>query len=199
MHIATTATRALALAVCVLATDALRTALPLAAQTVHTVQAMRPWQALETAQAMQPVQDTARRNGGWTTLRVAKWTTAAAATSLAVYGVVNNRQADRRFEELEQLCVAAPLRCDERQPDGSYMDPELENHYQDIRRLDYRARTALLAGQVGIAASVLLFVLDLRNSGGPENIPYEPRTFDAGRSRDGGLSLQFNLKVPGGL
>ena len=39
-------------------------------------------------------------------------------------------------------------------------------------------------------------ILDLRNSDGPQNIPYEPRTFDVMPARDGGLSLRLNLRLP---
>ena len=137
-----------------------------------------------------------QERSGWRPLAIAKWTTAAAAAGAAVYGVVQNRRADSQYEDLEQVCVEEPFRCEGRLPDGAYADAELEARYQDVRDLDGRARAALIAGQIGIAASVVLFILDLRNSDGPQNIPYEPRTFDMMPSRDGGLSLRFNLGLP---
>lgn len=135
------------------------------------------------------------RAGGWSTLRIAKWSLAGAAAGTAIYGFVHNQRADERYEELEQLCVQEPVRCAALLPDGSYADEELEAEYQAVRDMDARARTALIAGQVGVAASVLLFILDLRNAEDPENIPYEPRTLDVGRSRDGGLSLRVHLSL----
>jgi hypothetical protein len=132
----------------------------------------------------------------WRLLRVAKWTTATASAGLAVWGVVNNRRADQRFEALEQECLLDPARCEDRLPNGSYADPALEAQYQDVRDMDRNARTALIAGQVGLATSVVLFILDLRNNSGPSNIPYEPRRIDVTPARDGGMSLRLNLALP---
>lgn len=134
---------------------------------------------------------TAQRS--WSALRIAKWTLAAAAAAAAGYGYYENRRADDRFERLEQTCVAEPERCDATLPDGSYADAELEAEFQAIRAMDRRARTGLLAGQIGVAASVVLFIIDLRQDSAPENIPYDPRRFEVGRSRDGGLSLRVNV------
>lgn len=138
----------------------------------------------------------AQERSGWRPLAVAKWTTAAAAAGAAVYGVVQNRRADHQYEDLEQVCVEEPFRCEERLPTGAYADAELEARYQNVRDLDGRAHAALIAGQIGVAASVVLFILDLRNSDGPQNIPYEPRTFDVMPARDGGLSLRLRLRLP---
>ena len=132
---------------------------------------------------------------GWSTLRVAKWSLAGAAAATAIYGFVHNQRADDRYEALEEVCVQEPLRCGDVLSNGAYADAELEAEYQAVRDMDARARTALIAGQIGVAASVVLFILDLRNGESPENIPYEPRTLDIDRSRDGGLSLRVQLRV----
>lgn len=134
--------------------------------------------------------------GSWSGLRVAKWTTAALSAGAAVYGVLNNRRADEEYEQLEELCSVEVSRCEQRLPGGAYADAEVEAQYQDVRALDRRARTGLIAGQVGFAASVVLFVLDLRNSEGPANIPYDPRTLDVTPARDGGMTLRVNLEMP---
>lgn len=134
--------------------------------------------------------------GGWTALRVAKWSTAAGAAGTALYGFVNNQRADDRFESLEQTCVSEPARCADRLPNGAYADAALEAEYQEARAIDRRARTALIIGQVGVAASVVLFIVDLRNSDAPADIPYEPRTLDVMPARDGGLSLRLNIRLP---
>lgn len=137
----------------------------------------------------------AAHSGEWGALRIAKWSLAGIAAGTAIYGFVHNQRADERYEALEELCVQDPVRCDDVLPNGAYADAELEAEYQAVRDMDARARTALIAGQVGVAASVLLFILDLRNGESPENIPYEPRTIDIDRSRDGGLSLRVQLPV----
>ncbi|MBR9989715.1 MAG: hypothetical protein KFH98_08175 [Gemmatimonadetes bacterium] len=153
-----------------------------------------PVTVADQAPSPDALQEASRNN--WRLLRVAKWTTAAGGTGLAVWGVVNNRRADELFEELERECLVDPDRCDDRLPDGAYADGALESRYQDVRHLDRQARSALIAGQVGLAASVVLFILDLRNSAGPANIPYEPRRIDITPSRDGGLTMRLNLPVP---
>lgn len=134
--------------------------------------------------------------GSWTALRVAKWSTAVGAAGTALYGFVNNQRADDRFESLEQTCVSEPVRCADRLPNGAYADAALEADYQAARAIDRRARTALIIGQVGVAASVVLFIADLRNNDAPADIPYEPRTLDVMPSRDGGLSLRLNFRLP---
>lgn len=129
----------------------------------------------------------------WRPLRVAKWTIGAASLGTALYGFVQNRAADDAYSELERMCQAQEEVCRQRLPGGAYADPGLEAQYQDVRRLDQRARVSLIAGQVGIATSVVLFLLDLRNEQPPPNIPYEPKGLEVGASGDGGLSVRFSL------
>ena len=152
--------------------------------------AQDPSQAADTASAP------AAQRGNWSVLRVAKWSTATAAAGTALYGFVNNQRADERFESLEQVCVIEPTRCSDRLPNGAYADAELEADYQEARSIDRRARTALIVGQIGVVASVVLFIADLRNADAPANIPYEPRTLDVSPARDGGISLRLNLRLP---
>ena len=97
--------------------------------------------------------------------------------------------------ESKELGVLAG-RCAARLPDGAYADPELEALYQSVVRLDRRARLALIASQVGVGASVLLFVLDLRDGGGPRNIPFQPRSFRVAPRPDG-VELRWALPAPG--
>lgn len=134
-------------------------------------------------------------DGDWSALRIAKWGTGVAAAGFAVYGVLSNRRADEQFEDLEQTCADDPARCIDRLPNGAYADAELEAQYQDVRSLDRQARASLIAGQVGIATSVVLFILDLRNSDDPDNIPYEPRRLEIVPARDGGMSLRMNVRL----
>jgi hypothetical protein len=86
--------------------------------------------------------------------------------------------------------------CERRTDTGAYVDAEMERKYQDVRALDHRARTALVASQVGIAATVLLFVIDLRDVGPPKDIPYKPRALQLMPRRDGSLQLRLTLPLP---
>ena len=107
-------------------------------------------------------------------IRVGKWATAAAAAGAVGAGIVWNREADRRYEDLERLCTDQPARCNPRTADGAFRDGDFEQEYQDIVRLDDRARLALVAGQVAVATSVILFILDLPRDAGARDKPYTP-------------------------
>jgi hypothetical protein len=113
-----------------------------------------------------------------------------------VIGFTLNSSADDLYDDLERACVADPLVCRLRTPDGAYRSEELESRYQRVLDRDAGARTALLASQIGVATSVVLFILDLRNARGPEDIIYEPRTLEVSPRRDGGVELRLNLHAP---
>lgn len=108
------------------------------------------------------------------TMWKAKWATLAASAAVGAYGFLVNDDAEDRYTRLEELCAADTDRCRERLASGAFVDAELEAMYQDIVKRDRRARVALLASQIGLASSVLLFILDLREAATPPNIPYEP-------------------------
>jgi hypothetical protein len=108
-------------------------------------------------------------------LRVAKWTVLAGSAGAGVWGFLQNERADEKYRELEQQCEAEPARCRRRLSDGAYEDAVFETRYQEIRALDRDSHAALLAGQLGLAASVALFLLDLGNIRPPADIPYDPR------------------------
>lgn len=130
-------------------------------------------------------------------LRVAKWGSLAAAAAAAGVGLSTHRSADREYRVLERICAEDGPRCRSRTPDGAYADPELERRYQKVLDNDRTARMALVASQVGVAASVLFFILDMAPGGSPPNIPYEPRRFGIGTSPDGALELRLRV-LPGG-
>jgi len=130
---------------------------------------------------------------GWSALRVSKWATLAATLGAAVYGVSTARTADDRYQSLELECQAAPDRCGLRTPDGSYRDDSLEQQYQTVLRQDRRARTALLASQLGAAVSVALFIIDLRHARAPDDIPYHPQGLEITPRRDG---VELKLSLP---
>jgi hypothetical protein len=126
-------------------------------------------------------------------LRVAKWTSLLGAAGFATYGFVRSGEADDGYSEIEQLCQQDQLRCATRRPDGAYADAALESRYQRVRTLDRQARFGLIAGQVGIAATVVLFLLDMRNDGRPPDIPYVPKGFGFSVDRDNRLELSWSL------
>jgi len=128
-------------------------------------------------------------------LRVAKWGALATAAGAAVYGFVQNHRADDRFNQLEQLCQDQPARCSVRGPGGAYQDPEFEALYREVRSLDRRAHAGLLLGQIGVAASVLFFLLDLDKTRRPPDIPFVPSA-EFGTRDDGSLAITFMVPLP---
>ncbi|HEX6694971.1 MAG TPA: hypothetical protein VF035_09770 [Longimicrobiales bacterium] len=127
-------------------------------------------------------------------VRVAKWTTLAASAGAAVYGFTTSRRADDGYAALETLCEENRPNCENR-INGAYADADMERRYQEVLDLDGKARTALTASQVGVAATVLLFIYDLRNPSSPKGIPYEPRALQITPARDGALALSLRLRL----
>ena len=128
-------------------------------------------------------------------LRLLKWVAVGGTVVAGAYGYEENRLADSRFGDLDKLCQAQPARCTPRTPSGAYTDPELEARYQEVRRLDRRATVGLVSAEIGVAASVALFLLDLRHAGHePPNIPYRPPRLEIGPARDGGVRLGVHLQ-----
>lgn len=77
--------------------------------------------------------------------------------------------------------------------DGTYLDRESETLYQQSLDGDDRARQWLLAAQVALGASALLWIIDLtQGSDDPENIPLVPLRVVAGpRETRIGVHLSF--------
>jgi hypothetical protein len=126
-------------------------------------------------------------------LAVGKWALLGAAAGAATWGVLETRRADDAYEALEARCATDPEACAERLDSGAYADAELEAAYRDVVRRDRRAGRALLAGELGFVASVVLFVLDLRNARPAEDVPYAPG-LQLNRTGDGGIRL--GVRVP---
>jgi hypothetical protein len=114
-------------------------------------------------------------------IRVAKWSALAVAAGLAAYGFTRSGDADDAFRDLERACNLDRERCIARTAGGAFVDPVLETRYQEVLDLDQTARTALILSQVGLATSVVLFLLDLRNDRPPPDIPYVPRSLSLDR------------------
>ncbi|HEX7091416.1 MAG TPA: hypothetical protein VF192_14855 [Longimicrobiales bacterium] len=128
-------------------------------------------------------------------LRVAKWSTAALTAAAAGFGLAAHSRADELYRELEKACVADPRACSERLPNGAYADPRLEALYQDVLRHDSRARLMLIGSQIGVAATVLFFVLDLHEDSTPPNIPFDPRLLRLAPGSRGGVEVGVAVPV----
>jgi hypothetical protein len=126
---------------------------------------------------------------------VAKWSTLLVSTGAAAYGFNQNRVADREYEELEQICFGNPALCEREPGTDRYVDAAMESRYQEIVDRDDRARLALLAGQLGLIASIAMFIFDLPDKSTPEDIPYDPKPLRFELGRNGLAELQFHSRV----
>jgi hypothetical protein len=150
-------------------------------------------EAQQRARANVP-QDTAFRSPSRTLVRVSKWLTLGAAAGAAAWGVTSNREADRRYEDLERMCVTDPERCRRRTTGGAFTDAQLEQEYQAILDLDDRAKLALAAAEISVATSVVLFILDLPRNTRGEDIPYHPPRLEFGVDARSRLTLGYRIR-----
>ena len=90
-------------------------------------------------------------------LSIAKWGTLALSGVVGAYGFSANNDAEDRYAALEQACAQDVVRCRDRLSDGRFADADLEQQYQDVVRLDRRARVALIAYTV-VALAVIVAV-----------------------------------------
>lgn len=116
------------------------------------------------------------------------------SAGVAAHGFVINARADDRFHELERLCQADHAVCRDRLPDGRYRSATMESMYQEVLDFDRRARRGLLAGQIGLGAALVLFILDLGNERPPEDIPYAPGKLQVLPNQDGSLLIRVRME-----
>jgi len=135
----------------------------------------------------------ARATSRFPKLRVAKWSTLTIGAAAGIFGFVESARADSRYNELDSRCAASPAACQLRTADGAYQDAEFEALYQSVRKHDRRAHNALIAGQVGVATSVVFFLLDLGNARPPSDIPWVPQDLRVRRTRDG---VSVGVRLP---
>ncbi len=133
--------------------------------------------------------------GGWRPLAIAKWGMLGATAVAAVYGLSASIEADGLYDRISQICASDAGRCAEL-PEGGYADAEVARLDRDARELDDRARRGLLATQVGVAATLALFILDLRDGGPPPNLPYVPPQLRVGFGRDGAFRVAGRIATP---
>ncbi|MGH7643951.1 MAG: hypothetical protein ACREMR_00055 [Gemmatimonadales bacterium] len=107
-------------------------------------------------------------------VRYSRWVTAAGAVALTLLATQEHGRAERHWDRLNRICRADNTDCVVA-ADGHYADPTAEAEYQATIDYDRRARGRLVAGQIALAVTVGLFIIDVgRGGGGPENIPLAP-------------------------
>jgi len=134
--------------------------------------------------AQEPLRQPAQ---GWTRVRVAKWALLGAAAGFGLYALQHTSRAQQAYETLSRRCLGDPDRCE--LANGRYADPATEALYQRSGREDRRAQLGIIGGQVTLFGSAALFIYDLRNSRGPENIPYPARLTTPARTLVIGVRL----------
>jgi hypothetical protein len=119
-----------------------------------------------------------------------KWPMLAGAVGLAVAGIAQKHDADGVYDQLQELCRADSQDCilDESE---HYVNPDAEALYQETLRLDGKARRWMLGGEVSLALSGCMFLIDLvAGHSEPRNIPFTP--FEVYSAPDRlGLQLRF--------
>jgi hypothetical protein len=122
-------------------------------------------------------------------VKYGKWVLVGGSAAMNYFAIRAHNRAEDAFDVLEAQCEGAHSRCN-LGPDGSYLDPEIEDLYQQTLRHDRIARGWLIGGETALAGAAVLFVWELtRPKGRPDNIPFEPEV----RSMRGGTGLGLRL------
>jgi hypothetical protein len=107
-----------------------------------------------------------------TVVRYGKWAALGLAAGFTVLGARTHDRADRDYTALLDFCRdhgPCPIGFD-----GRYTNPGAEALYGRVRNGDRMARAWLVGGQFALVGSAVLFVMELKRSRAPENIPYSP-------------------------
>jgi hypothetical protein len=120
-----------------------------------------------------------------------KWGAAALFVAFSAAGAIAHDRANADWSRLADYCRSQGV-CTIG-GDGRYTNPVAESMYWDVVRLDRAARAWLIGGQVALAGTVTLFIIELRRRRGPPNIPYNGFTVAPGRWGD--LRLGWRLAV----
>jgi hypothetical protein len=121
-------------------------------------------------------------------VKYGKWAVVAGSIGMNYLALRSHNRAEDTFNALRTLCTDRS-RCD-LGPNGSYLDPEVENLFQNALRYDRIARGWLIGGEAALAGAAALFVWELtRPKGRPGNIPFEPEV----RSMESGTGLGLRV------
>jgi|SRR5918999_831867 hypothetical protein len=122
-------------------------------------------------------------------VKYGKWVLVAGSAGMNYLAIRAHNRAEDAFDDLEAQCTVTRSRCNVG-PDGSYLDPAIEDLYQQTLRHDRAARGWLIGGESALAGAAVLFVWELtRPKGRPDNIPFEPEV----RSMRGGTGLGLRV------
>jgi hypothetical protein len=124
-------------------------------------------------------------------VKYGKWLLVAGSAGMNYLAIRAHNRAEDSFSSLEARCLVARFRCD-LGPDGSYLDPEIENLYQASLRYDRTARGWLIGGETALVGAAALFVWELtRPKSRPGNIPFEPEVRSLRGATGLGLRVGF--------
>lgn len=126
-------------------------------------------------------------------VRNGKWGAAALFVAATGIGLLEHHRADNAFDDLRALC-GNTVQCTIGQ-DGRYVDPLAEAQYQKIVAGDRAARSWFIGGQVALAGTATLFVIELLHARGSPNIPYSGLIVKP--TRDGTrIGLRLPIRLP---
>ena len=126
-------------------------------------------------------------------VRNGKWGAAALFVAATTIGFLEHNRADNAFDDLRTLCGNA-VQCTIG-PDGHYTDSAAEAQYQRIVAGDRAARSWFIGGQVALAGTAALFVIELLHARGAPNIPYSG--FIVKPTRDGTrIGWRLPIRLP---
>ena len=146
---------------------------------------------LSTAAAQQPVDATPAVPG---IVRNGKWGAAALFVAATSLGLLEHHRANVAFDGLRELCGAS-AQCSIGQ-DGRYSDPVAEVQYQKVVSGDRAARSWFVGGQVALAGTAVLFVIELLHPRATTNIPFSGFLVKPTRSGTRiGLQLPVRLQL----
>jgi len=124
-------------------------------------------------------------------VKYGKWVLVAGSAGMNYLALRAHNRAEDAFDQVEANCVVATTRCS-LNPDGTYVDPEIEGFYQSALRNDRIARGWLIGGESALAGAAVLFIWELtRPKGRPDNIPFEPEVRSLRGSTGLGLRVGF--------
>ena len=121
-----------------------------------------------------------------------KWATLGTAVVLTAFAEREHRASQREWDQLLQICRANNNDC-AIGADGHYVTYQAELHYEASIYYAHRARHRLIGGQLGLLASAVMFIADLRGgTESPKNIPFHAVEVTPGSAGDGvNLGLRF--------
>ena len=108
-----------------------------------------------------------------------KWGAAALFVGFTSLGVIEHNRANAAYDRLTSFCVnTGPCTIG---ADGRYSNPAAESRYQDVVSGDRAARLWLVSGQVALAGTAALFIIELLKEHGTRNIPFNGLLLEPGR------------------